>query len=902
MAIANFYERLKALLKSQKEDGSLTEQEKQELIESLATAMKNEKIDEWLGHYPIQQPNDVDNNSNGLYSIFQQLIDLDGQKLSESDENYILKYIENIINEEGSGRDQNWNESIKELINYFRAHFRPYSQGNEIKVNGNGYEYNAVTKTYTAKTFSKLFSIAEVILKANAGYSFKNSPWVMPNINIDEQSYDNVRGADKIKTVLNSQKNMDFTHTQTTGDVDSEGKQLDNGNQVAKYIRLLMPRYTRRVEVEDLNRNFWVIGQVLTAVCAYLFDDDSPIMNMFKRLLNENVQIWENLLYLWAAVSLLGEKDYVPYDSDHIRCEVVYLPNDQWNHEMKFDGYDVETLGSFELDFEQYKARLSYMPDTYPNKHLCILPIVRKDNYYKNYYKQEYYPGFIFYDTNTGIWSYQSLNNEGGVIVQVEVNNNNPPELLDQLYCIKEENGQYSYYGAAATIAISDNEYIRAIRSKIEQFGCTWDNGFVPYLQVNVYDAGYYAIKGTIQDGQEKICISLNIDGIQDYTNKSRSGSHLIQNTDTDSGSSMDQGNYQRGIYLCELITRMGTPNITPPTPIPDDPTNLGFKVVSIGSFFPANILNHNSSLNPSFEMITSTDSRDRFNVQTYGYGCYVIKKQNLIRFNSNTNLYFAKNNDFFTVPGMIDNNAIFNGQTRYLDAVTPSVLRSWGSEYLQTLLNNNKIFNDSIYITRIGVSYWTGKDGTVWNNGIFCDIFAIINNKIEHIAPLYIFDGYWTNNGYVFTSGSNNESAWRQLYMTGTGTYKPQKSGPAIYKINGTIQWNDHRKEIHGDITGTTDRPHCSYSIDTSRAEKIIYSNYNWSNTTKQGSRLGNEQMIMRLNQNNLWDFNHLSLSDKFLNFAKGTNYLPLENGNDGYILYNMSSDSSYFTLGKRR
>ena len=46
----------------------------------------------------------------------------------------------------------------------------------------------------------------------------------------------------------------------------------------------------------------------------------------------------------------------------------------------------------------------------------------------------------------------------------------------------------------------------------------------------------------------------------------------------------------------------------------------------------------------------------------------------------------------------MIDNNAIFNGQTRYLDVVTPPVLRSWGSEYLQTLLNNNKIFNDFLY------------------------------------------------------------------------------------------------------------------------------------------------------------------------------------------------------------
>jgi hypothetical protein len=50
-----------------------------------------------------------------------------------------------------------------------------------------------------------------------------------------------------------------------------------------------MDKYTRNVEVEDLNRNFWVISQVLTAVCAYLFDEDSPVIDMFKRLLNEIV-------------------------------------------------------------------------------------------------------------------------------------------------------------------------------------------------------------------------------------------------------------------------------------------------------------------------------------------------------------------------------------------------------------------------------------------------------------------------------------------------------------------------------------------------------------------------------------------------------------------------------------
>ena len=36
-------------------------------------------------------------------------------------------------------------------------------------------------------------------------------------------------------------------------------------------IRLLMPQYARRVEVEDLNKNFWVIGQVLDTMATALF-------------------------------------------------------------------------------------------------------------------------------------------------------------------------------------------------------------------------------------------------------------------------------------------------------------------------------------------------------------------------------------------------------------------------------------------------------------------------------------------------------------------------------------------------------------------------------------------------------------------------------------------------------
>lgn len=67
-----------------------------------------------------------------------------------------------------------------------------------------------------------------------------------------------------------------------------------------------MPKYIRNVEVEDLNRNFWAIGQVISIIDSYLFDEDGPYNKLFNDLLNEIAQLWENSLYLWATLSTIS--------------------------------------------------------------------------------------------------------------------------------------------------------------------------------------------------------------------------------------------------------------------------------------------------------------------------------------------------------------------------------------------------------------------------------------------------------------------------------------------------------------------------------------------------------------------------------------------------------------------
>ena len=60
------------------------------------------------------------------------------------------------------------------------------------------------------------------------------------------------------------------------------------------FLNLLMPQYKRRVEIEDLDENFWVIGQVLDAVVNSIFGKDNIIdiiLNLIDRLNDIDLQI-----------------------------------------------------------------------------------------------------------------------------------------------------------------------------------------------------------------------------------------------------------------------------------------------------------------------------------------------------------------------------------------------------------------------------------------------------------------------------------------------------------------------------------------------------------------------------------------------------------------------------------
>lgn len=111
----------------------------------------------------------------------------------------------------------------------------------------------------------------------DAGYSFIDSPYVNPNINKDNETYDSVR-TDEIIDVLKNKENLDYTIRELT----------------SYATRLLMPQYERRVEIEDLNRNFWVIGQNLT-----LLNESNSLL---ESVISEIVDLWENTYRIWQCI------------------------------------------------------------------------------------------------------------------------------------------------------------------------------------------------------------------------------------------------------------------------------------------------------------------------------------------------------------------------------------------------------------------------------------------------------------------------------------------------------------------------------------------------------------------------------------------------------------------------
>ena len=406
------------------------------------------------------------------------------------------------------------------------------------------------------------------IRKADAGFNFTLfAPWVKPQYNINGVTYSIVRGIDKIISVLGNDTQLQFTRGKIAKkiienpDGTTEEIEIENG-----WIRLLMPKYLRYVEVEDLNRNFWVIAQVITGICAYLFADDSPIAEAFGNIFNELVQLWENILYLWVGLSILSQQNFVI----DVHQEILYLPNNNIQHSQKFDNFgDCAITRNDNNLWQKIDERLEYLKDTYPESHLVILPVVRQDNYKHNYYSQEFYPGIWIYDRNKDIVFHINFIQENGDKLVFNIK-----DYADQLYAIREDETHYYYfYPWSAAEELSDNNIyyalLRPIYDLSEVVYQKYDNniwGFkINKMAIEFKDIIPYIAKVSSQETQGNQIVKATSNGITISESSESVNFNMVWHVTVASHSStvtspaINTTEIQRGYYQGELLSHFNT-------------------------------------------------------------------------------------------------------------------------------------------------------------------------------------------------------------------------------------------------------------------------------------------------------------------------------------------------------
>ena len=445
-----------------------------------------------------------------------------------------------------------WNESLNKAIAIFLKTMDP-----------------EIAQIYLGKDKNNedVFVALKDVKNADAGWSFINT-WVKPYINIDGDNYDTVRGVDKILSVLKNKDQLQFTNKQ-----DKEDEEESNS-----WIRLLMPKYLRKVEVEDLNRNFWVIAQTLSAVCAYLFGDNS-IKDLFKQILNEIMHLWENVLYLWAGVALVSQKDPI---TNYI-VQVIPVANSPEQGYIKFDNFGTTdqdcityTNGAAAANWTTIKERVKHIVDQYNDVNLIIIPEIREGNYKHNYYYRVSYPGLIIYDRNNPLEGNKTIDfvvtnspvsGTPFPVVDLKYESNlQSYNYLDKIGSIYESDYYYNYrfpYSDVINEATTPDQvkpYYSMLRM-IPIINFSYNEGFV--IQPSSITLSFYDVSKELKDGTiQKVFQFTN----NDYPTQHELEFDYTQQSISTTAETIEKISIEKGYYLGELVSYqsiIGLPTIT---------------------------------------------------------------------------------------------------------------------------------------------------------------------------------------------------------------------------------------------------------------------------------------------------------------------------------------------------
>lgn len=381
------------------------------------------------------------------------------------------------------------NKQAQELLN------KPLTRRSDVDTVLNGISpFNSSIKRYKDEIIPEInnSTFNTITFSIESNYKPKKAyvllyPWVIPWYNNTGQSYSFVRGADKIISALANQNSLQFTQPKTD-------------SITSKWIRLIMPQNIRRVEVEDLNRDFWVIGQVMAGIGAYLFDPNGPIPKAINDMIQEIIDMWENIEYLWGSIAALGQKPYIT----EVKTMVVPLTVSELQPYLKYDNFDNLGANNSLADFRNAcETRLNYLRNQYLNKHLVILPEIRINNYEKNYYSRVFYPGIMKLNRNeTSLnpipWRWDAF--PGNTSYDIDLTDVSIESHKSHTYGLRESSEEtYNYY-APLSKKVSEEDgtrYYELLRPSYNLTGTYNNDTLSASASISYWDAAQQAIFNT---------------------------------------------------------------------------------------------------------------------------------------------------------------------------------------------------------------------------------------------------------------------------------------------------------------------------------------------------------------------------------------------------------------------
>lgn len=373
------------------------------VIDQLYSQRK--EIGEGINHsLPIREEDFLDSQDetiNSLIQIIQSLCDakdVEGEKLNTSE---LYQKIED--NADSLSEDNYWNESIASLVKKIIQLFELYEDDNKDD-----------TPTIVDEDEHVITTIGD-IRNANAANTFEPeenislTEWVKPFKNIDGKSYNEIRLHDQITEILSNPNKLDMT----------KKKQSDSSaeNNDTSFISLILPRYGRRVEIEDLDRNFWTIAQIVDGMSNWIFET-SPFSEILGKLIDETTQLWENVLYLWLQLALIQQKK-----SDETLPVITPIKMIQSEDLLRYESIPVAMAkrtedNSFTIQIPKFKFMgnikdlkeqeepnsLLDLEESYAEQDLCYISKIKVNNYRSNFYNGEYFDA-IYFSTLNGIYN-----------------------------------------------------------------------------------------------------------------------------------------------------------------------------------------------------------------------------------------------------------------------------------------------------------------------------------------------------------------------------------------------------------------------------------------------------------------------------------------------------------------